>query len=269
MREALRLHILTHLRFFARSRLLLGLGVVLAGVWALSLLAFILLESSNDRFDMLKNVAGQLRWFAWFYTAAMGLFAYWWHTTQRTTSLVFTRPGRPEIWLMSVFGSAFLAAGIIHAAGFVLTLGLSVAWGIPFQSGFLWLAVDGMLESVIIVSVLTGLSAAIHPVLAVLVLAFFSESTFYWFDTMLLGYLQAKGDTAAIWTSAVEKGVRGIHAVVPILDPFAHRTMEMEASLRVARADWLYLGGTAGYAICMFAFWFLFASYRLRRNALN
>ena len=39
MREALRLHIGTHLRFFARSRLLLGLGVVLAGVWALSLIA--------------------------------------------------------------------------------------------------------------------------------------------------------------------------------------------------------------------------------------
>jgi hypothetical protein len=254
MREALRLHIGTHLRFFARSRLLLGLGVVLAGVWALSLIAFILLESSSDRFDMLKNVAGQLRWFAWFYTAAMGLFAFWWHTTQKTTSLVFTRPGRPEIWLLSVFGSAFLAAAVIHTAGFVMTLGLSVAWGIPFQAGFLWLALDGMLESLIIVSVLTGLSAAIHPALAVLVLVFFSESTFYWFDTMLLGHLQAKGDAAAVWAGAVEKVVRGIHAVVPILDPFAHRTTAMEESLRVARADWAYLAATAGYALCVFAF---------------
>jgi hypothetical protein len=99
--EALRLHTITHLRFFARSRLLLGFAVVVGALWSLGLVAFLLMESSGDKFDMLKMISGQLRSFAWFYTAAMGLFAFWWHTTQRTTTLVFTRPGRPEVWLAS------------------------------------------------------------------------------------------------------------------------------------------------------------------------
>ncbi len=267
MTEGLRLHIVTHLRFFARSRLLLGLGLVLGAALAFSLLSFTLFGSSNDRFEMLKNISAQLRWFAWFYTAAMGLFAFWWHTTQRTTSLVFTRPVRVEIWLASVFGSALLAALAIHLGAFLLTLALSLAWGIPFQMGFLWLAIDGVLESVVIVAVLTGLSALVHPILAVLLLAFFSESSFYWMDTLLLGYLQSTG--ASFWLTLAEKLVRAGYMAVPILDPFVARTQELEASLRVSSADWTYLAGTVGYAFVVLSFWFVLASYRLRRGAIN
>lgn len=267
MLEGLKLHTVAHLRFFARSRLLLGLGLVLGAVWVLSVLAFVMMESSNDRFEILKDVSAQLRWFAWFYTAAMGLFALWWHTSQRTTSLVFTRPVRTEIWVGSIFAAAFLAALAIHTAGFLLTLGLSLVWGIPVQSGFLWLALDGLLESMIIVSVLTGLSAIMHPVLAVLVMAFFSESLFHWFDTMLLGYLAAK-EGASLWAHAAEKAVRAVHAIVPMLDPYMQKTGELESSLRATPADWAYLGGTAGYALLVFVFWFLFVSYRLRRGSL-
>ena len=88
----------------------------------------------------------------WFYTAAMGLFALWWHTTQRTTSLVFTRPAPPEVWLASVFGSAILLAITIHAVGFLTTVTLCLVWGIPVQAGFLWLSIDAVFESIILVS---------------------------------------------------------------------------------------------------------------------
>jgi hypothetical protein len=267
MLDAVRLHTVTHLRFFARSRLILGLSIVLAALWTLGLLAFLLMDSSGDRFDMLKTIAGQVRLFAWVYTAAMGLFALWWHTSQRTTTLLFTRPGRPEIWLASVFGSAFLAAVAIHGAGLLLTLVLSLVWGIPYQIGFVWLAIDGVLESVIIVSVLTGLAAVIHPAIAIVLVVFFTESIFYMMDTMLLGYLQAHGRT--LWLGAVEYAIRGVHIVVPMLDPFSQHTRNVEASLRVAGSDWQYLAATAGYAACVCTFWFLFADYRLRRNVIT
>ena len=265
VRDALLVHTLAHLKFFARSRLLLGLALVLGGVWALGLVAFVVLESWGDRFETLKTIASQLRMFAWFYTAAMGLFALWWHTTQRATSVVFTRPCRPEIWLASVFTSALLVALVIHGAGFVLTLCLSLAWGIPFQAGFLWLALDGLLESIIIVSVLTGLSAVIHPALAILAIVFFSESTFFYFDTMLLGYIDARG--ASIWASAGEGLMKGIYLALPMLDPFHTNTREVEMTLRVSSAAWKQLGLTASYALFAFTFWFLFAARRLRRRA--
>lgn len=267
MWEALRLHTATHLRFLARSRLLLGLAVVFGTLWSLGLVGFLLMDSSGDRFDMLKMISGQLRSFGWFYTAAMGLFAFWWHTSHRTTTLVFTRPGRPEIWLAPVFSSAFVAAFVIHVLGLLLTVGLSLAWRIPLQTGFLWLTVDAMLESLIMVSVLTGLAAALHPIVAVLVVVFFTESMFYMFDTMLLGYLQATG--SAPWLRILEYAVRGIHGLLPMLDPFAAQTAEVERSLRVGSSDWVYLAATAGYAATVFIFWFLFADYRLRGRILN
>jgi hypothetical protein len=267
MLEALWLHTATHLRFFARSRLILGLAVVVGSLWSLGLVAFVLTESSGDRFDMLRTISGQLRWLAWFYTAGMGLFALWWHTSQRTTSLIFTRPGRSEVWLASVFGSAFLVAIVIHAVGFALTLSLSLAWGIPWQTGFLWMSIDGVLESVIMVSVLTGLAATLHPVLAILVVAFFTEGIFRSFDTMLLGYLKSHGDS--FWVNAAEHAVRSVYAVLPMLDPFWEKTYEVERSLRVTGTDWMYLGATAAYAAGVFLFWFLFADYRLKRKALS
>ncbi len=267
MPETLWLHTVTHLRFFARSRVLLGLAVVLALIWAIGLLSLVLLDSSNDRFNMLKMIAGQLRWFAWFYTAGMGLFAYWWHTTQRTTTLIFTRRGRPELWLTSIFGSAFLAAALIHGLGLLVTTGLSLAWGIPWQSGFVWLAIDGLLESVIVVSVLTGLAAALHPIVALLVVAFFTESLFYQIDAMLLGYLQAHGHSLGV--AAIEYIVRGIHLAAPMFDPFSEHTGTVEQTLRAARGDWYYLGGTACYAFVVFSFWFIFADYRIRRRLLS
>lgn len=264
MLDALRLHTVTHLRFFARSRLLLGLALVLGALWSLGLVAFLLMGSSGDRFDMLKTISEQLRTFAWFYTAAIGLIALWWHTTQRTTSLVFTRPGPPEVWLASVFGSAILLAIGIHAVGFLMTLGLCVVWSLPVQVGFLWLSIDAVFESVILVSLLTGLAAVVHPALAILIVAFFTESTFYWFDTMLLGYIEGHG--ARWWVTGVEWAVRTVHALAPMLDPFARQTEGVGSSLRVASSDWMYLGGTGAYAVLVCLFWFVFADFKLRRR---
>ena len=267
MLDALRLHTVTHLRFYARSRLVLGLAVVIGALWSLGLVAFVLTESSGDRFDMLKLIASQLHSFAWFYTAAMGLFAFWWHTTQRTTTLVLTRPGHPELWLGSVFTSALLVAIAIHASGLLLTVALSLIWGIPLQAGFLWLSVDAVLESVIVVSVMTGLAAVLHPVLAILIVLLFSENAFYFLDLMLLSAMQGGNNT--LWLTVLEYVVRGVHAVLPMLNPFAEQTQQVEQSLRVTGSDWKYLAGTAAYAVTVFGFWFLFADYRLRRRVLN
>src|SRR6266542_4024018 len=135
------------------------------------------------------------------------------------------------------------------------------------QWGFLWLAIDGLLESVIVVSVLTGLAAALRPIVALLVVAFFTESLFYQFDAMLLGYLQANGHSIPV--AAIEYLVRGIHLAAPMFNPFSEHTGTVEQTLRAARGDWFYLGATACYALSVFSFWFVFADYRIRLLLLS
>jgi hypothetical protein len=119
----------------------------------------------------------------------------------------------------------------------------------------------------IVVSVLTGLAAVLHPVIAVLVVLFFTESNFYMFDVMLRGYMDSSGGTPAI--RMLEYAIRAVYSVLPMLSPFESHTRAVEGSLRVTAKDWMYLGATAGYALTVFSFWFLFADYRLRRRVLN
>ncbi len=266
MREHLWLHTVTMLRFYLRSRLILSFAAVLLGLWTLSLVPFLLLESSGDRFNLLKMLSDQLRSFAWVYTAALGLFALWSHVHHRHTSLVFTRPVSPELWLASVFLAAIMVTVAIHGAGLIVTGVLSLAWGIPYQAGFVWLTLDGILESIIVVSVLTALAAAIHPVIAVFVMLLLNDGLFMWIDTMLLGYEKARGSSAIL--SSAEHVVRAVYIVLPILDPFGEKTGEVAGSLRVTSADWRYLGLTMAYALLVFGVCFLFADYRLRRKAL-
>lgn len=267
MLERLRLHTVTLLKFYLRSRLLLSFAAVLLGLWLLGLVPFFLTGSSGDRFETLKAVSWQLQSFSWFYTAAIGLFALWTHVHQRNTSMIFTRPGAPQIWLASVFLSAIIVAAAIHAAAAAVTFVLSVAWGIPYQIGFLWLAFDGIIESIVIVSILTGLAAAIHPVIAVLALLFLNESMFLWLDTMLLGAAQAS--EPGIWLTLVERAVRALYTIAPMLDPFASKTAAVSESLRVSLADWGYLGGGLAYAALVFVLFFFFADHHLRRRLLT
>jgi len=265
MLDRLRQHTVTHLRFFLRSRLLLGFALIVLALWTLGLVPFFLFESSGDRFDTLRALSSQIRSYAWFYTAALGLFALWSHVSSRSVTMIFARPGAPEIWLASIFLSVFLIAFAVHAIGVVVTLALSLAWGIPYQAGFIWLTLDGLFETVIVVSALTALASAIHPVIALLVFVVFNESLLFRLDMMLLGSIEAWGPNPFL--TFLEWTIRTIHVTVPWLDPFNTHTSGVEASLRVAGSDWGYLAATAGYAATAFVFFFLFTDYFLRRRA--
>jgi hypothetical protein len=262
---SLGVHTRALLKFYLRNRLILAFTLVVLALWLLSLIPMILFESPGSRFDTLRSLSSQLHDLVWFATAAFGLFAVWSHTSNRSTSLIFTRPVKPEAWTAAVFLSAFIVAAAGHLIALLLTAVLSVAWKIPLQPGFVWTAVNGFFQSVIVISGLTALATAIHPVLAVFAFAVFSESLFYQLDTLLLSYLQ--GRTAGLGIRLIEYVVRGIHLTLPMLSPFAKQTQTVEVSLRVASSDWAYLASTATYAALVFLFFFLFADYALRRRA--
>lgn len=266
MRESLWLHTTANLRFYLRSRLVLGAGLVGLAIWGLGLVPLFLLESSGTRFEQLKWISTQTRELAWFCAAALGLVVVSTSLRSHQVRLVFTRPGSRETWLASVFLLACLVSVAIHVAGAVLTLGLSVVWGITFQPGFVFLAVQSMFSALVIVSMLTAFGTVLHPLIAVLFAAFFNESLFRYLDTWLLGTVQAKrGGMLAImgeWT------VSAIYRLLPMLDPFAWHTTDVGSSLRVTSAQWGYLAAGAGYAVLASAFFFLLAATFVRRKRL-
>ena len=258
------IHTVSLLKFYARSRLILAFALVVLGLWSLGLIPLFMFDSSGGRFETLKYLSSQMHGLVWFATAALGLFAIWSHVNHRNTSLVFTRPNPPEAWIAAVFLSAFTVAVVAHVVMTALTMTLALAWHIPIQAGFVWISLDSIFESIIIVSALTALATAIHPIIAVIAFAVFSESVFYQLDLLLLSYMQSGHHGIAL--RGLEWLVRAVHAAVPMLDPFATDTAAVANSLRVTPADWAYLAATGAYAALCFLFFFLFADYCLRRR---
>jgi hypothetical protein len=266
MCRSLWLHTSANLRYYFRSRLVLGAGLTALAIWGLGLVPMFLLESSGSRFEQLKWISMQTRQLAWFCAAALGLAVVSTSLRNHHVRLVFTRPGSRETWLASVFLSACLVSVAIHAAGALLTLGLSLAWSITFQPGFVFLAVQSMFSALVVVSMLTALGTVLHPMIAVLFAVFFNESVFRYLDTWLLGTVQA--NHGGILARTGEWAANGLYRLLPMLDPFAWHTAEVETSLRVTAAQWGYLAAGAGYAILASAFFFLLSATFVRRKRL-
>ncbi len=266
MFKHLRLHVRAHMKFFLRNRLVLGLLLVAAAFWAMGFIPFLMFQSDGGRFERLRYLSTQMHELAWFYGAVLALVAMSAHLRDRSTRLVFTRPTRPELWIVSVFTAALLIAVIAHALTAAATLTLSLVWGIPYQIGFVWLALDAMIESVVVIALLGTLTVGIHPIIAVTVMFLLSDSIMYYFYSFLAGASQAGG--AAGWATAGKWITRAAYTVMPMFDPFQAETSGVNASLRVTGGDWAYLAAAAAYAALVASFCFFAATLTLRRKTL-
>lgn len=265
MRERLWLHVGSHLRFYRRSRIVLAVGLVILGFWVLGTVPVFFEGTTGNRFNQLRQVAAQLTGLGWFLSAGLGLYVTSSHLRNKSVQVILTRPGSPQIWLASIFLSSLIIAAAMQAAGAVVTLALSLIWGVPYQIGFLYLAIDGVFEAAIIIAFLTTLGAVAHPVVAVLLAALFNEGTF---AAMRFGtsIMEAQGLGGGLM-SAIKAVVVGIHEALPMLDPFARQTSDVTASLRVNASDWAYLAATALYSLTVTAVCFLLSDLALKRRS--
>jgi hypothetical protein len=201
----------------------------------------------------------------WFLSAGLGLFVTSSHLRNRSVQVVLTRPGSPQIWLASVFLSALIVAAATQAVGAIVTFLLSLAWDVPYQIGFLYIALDAVFEAAIVVAILTTLGAVMHPILAVLAALLFNEGTFYSlrYGLELLSFQGHGGGFIA----ALKPIVTAIHVALPMLDPFSEQTRTVAMSLRVSGADWAYLLATAAYSAGVILVCFLLADVALRRRS--
>ena len=265
MLEQLRLHTITHLRFFLRSRLVLGFGLVMLAMVALSFVPFVLMDSSGGRFERLTYASTLMHTFAWAYGAVLALLGMSTHLRERMTRLVFTRPASPEVWTASMLLAAFTVSAVAHVLVAAGTLGFSLLWNLPYQTGFLWVAVDGIFESLIVIALLGAIGAALHPAIAAVASIFLHDGMFLGLMSMTSGAIEA-GNTSA-WLRAADWTVRALYAVMPMLNPFESET-SVGSSMRASLTDWAYLGATGAYAAALTAFCFFATVWILRRRQL-
>ena len=265
--EGLRAHTIVHLKFVTRSRVLVGFALLLLLLASVMLLPAIFIGTAANRFEMLKQVADQLHGIAATITAGLGLFVLWSHRRTRSIKLVATRPGAFDTWVASLFLVPVLFGVVAQAAVAAITFALSLYWDVPYQVGFLYVTVQWLAQSVIVLAYLTALGAVAHPVLAVLTLLFFNASTFQMLGVTFAGAIEA-GYTSGFWRAAGAV-VATLYYVAPTFSPLAEQTRIVNDTLRVAAIDWRYLGGILAYALLTTAFGFVTTLVLLRRRQLT
>ena len=179
-------------------------------------------ETSSDRFNMLRMITGQMSGYAMVFTASLGLFAVSSHLRNRNVKMVLTKPCLPETWIASIFLSAVLVAVVIYTLLALAAAALSWFWGIPWQWGFVFVALDGACRAVIQMAFLTCLPTAFHPVVAVLIALFFNEGIFYQLKYLIAGAIAADGGKP--WLLAASVICDAFYLVMPMAEPLSNRT---------------------------------------------
>jgi ABC-type transport system involved in multi-copper enzyme maturation permease subunit len=267
MREQIGLHLGVHFRFFRRNRLLIAVAAVFLAITGISLTGALLFSSSTSRFESIRSVSGALNGVVSILVPAMGLFLVSSHLRNRNLKMVFTKPSTPEVWVFSGLLAAILVGCALHLLVWLVSVGLSLAWGIPVQAGFLFTALDSLFRSAILLGYLLCLAVVMHPVVAVLVIFVLNESAFYGLMFMMEAAIRATGGNPFL--PALREVFRLVYMIIPITDPLSERSREVAMSLRVEAGDWRTLLMRAGYTLVVLTFFYLLSTLGLRRRNLS
>jgi len=266
MLEHFRAHTVVHLKFLARNRILIGFVLLVAGSSAIAIAPALFFDTASNRFEVLKDIAGMLHYVAGILAGTLGMVMLWSHRRMRAVKMVAAKPSPFEGWVASIFAAGALVALAVHSAVAAGTFALSLIWGVPYQIGFVFVAAHALVRSLVILAVLTALGAAMHPVLAIVVVLFFSESAFEQLGTLVSGVLQ--GGQHSWLLHVARKILAALYYAAPTFSPFDDKLRLVYQTLRVEAVDWRYLAGSAAYAILVCACGYLATLAVLRRRPL-
>jgi hypothetical protein len=267
MRDRFIAHTIVNLKFLARNRVLLGFALLLLLACAVLLLPAMFLDTTSNRFEVIKFVADRLHLAAAAITSALGLLVLWSHRRARTIKLIATKPGAFDVWVASVFASAALFGVAAHTVVALLVFALSVAWGVPYQIGFVFLSATWLAQSAIALACLTALGTMCHPIVAILTLAFANDWTLHSVGVTLGAAVEAGHD--ALPLRAARLAVSALYYAAPSFAPFEDQMRVANDTLRVAAIDWRYLWATFAYALLTGAFGYIATVVMLRRRQLT
>lgn len=246
MVDAIRAHVAVHLLCLRRQRLLQAtLAVVSLGL-VTSLTAGLSLIDVSNRFDVLRSMADGLHGLARLMTAGVGLLLVRQHRRSWSLAVVATTPAPFAAWVASVLVTGAAVGAAAQTIVGVTCAALSVAWGVTYQYGFVYLALDRFAESLILLGVATVLASVLHPVVVGTAVFLINDGVI----RMLRAALAALPASAA---AVVDQGLTAAYYALPSLDPFGERTAALLRNLRPVERDWWYLLATFGYALLLLA----------------
>jgi hypothetical protein len=222
----------------------------------------LMLGDSSSRFADLRTFAGLLHQIVSFITAGIALVLIWSHRRARSIKMIAATPAPFPAWVASVFVTAALVGLTVQGLIATLVAALSVFWNVPYQLGFLHMAMNQFADSLIMLAFLTALSVWMHPVLATLLIAFLGESTF----RTIRVTLESVDGGWFVW--AAKATATGLYYFLPSFAPFAGRTLTLTRSMRASVSDWRYLALTYAYAILAVSFGYVATIASLRRRPL-
>lgn len=247
MIAALRLHTRVHVGCLRRNRLIHAFAILVAAGLALAIVPGLTVADTSDRFQSLQMLARLLHGVVSSVTAILGLFLLWTHRRSRAITMVATTPAPFGAWVASLFLTSALIAAAAHVIVVVVVMTLSQAWGVTYQYGFLYLAIDRWAESLIALGVVTTLGAVMHPVITVVLMSMISDAT-------VMVVRQGLDLAPGLLASAAQALAAGFYYVLPAYDPYGERTEALLRTMRPATSDWRHLGVTVGYALLVLAF---------------
>jgi ABC-type transport system involved in multi-copper enzyme maturation permease subunit len=258
----------TNFKFYKRNRLLLAISVLVVLVMVLSTLPSLFYLTKTRHLELIRMLLNQLSTYAMFISAAIGLLMVSHHMRNRSLKMVFTKPCLPEVWLLSGFISAIIVALALYVLIFLISSILFFVWDVPYQWGVAYIVLNEFLKTVIILSYISFLGVIMHPVVVVLFLILFGESTFYFLKTLLASGIEKTQGLTASLLKLLKLASDGIYMIIPTTSPYVEMKSQVYGSLRFSDANWKYMLYTLCYAIAVTVLFYLLSTYFIKRKRL-
>lgn len=259
MVDAIGAHVAAHLACLRRLRLLPATLAVVTAWLVASVSAGLSFVEVSNRFDLLRDMATGLHGLARVMAAGVGVLLVRLHRRSGSLAVVATTPAPFGAWTASVLITASLVG---LAAQFLVVLvcaSLSVAWGVTYQHGFVYLGLDYFAESLVLLGLATVLASVWHPVLVCTAAIVVS-------DDLIMALRSAEAIVPEPVADLLDRGLAAAYYVWPSLDPFGERTDALLRNLRPVERDWWYLLAAFGYALLVLAWAQATAHFLVRRR---
>lgn len=267
MKQAFLANFVAHLAFFRRNRLVVLVGVLLAGVWCMSLIPSLFFISARDKFQMIRMLLEQSHGFILIFVAGLALMTIAYNFNQRCFKMVVTKPCPPEVWLLALYAAVMLVAVVLYTLITVAALAMFLVWHIPLQWGIFYLLGESLLQAMVVVSVLSFLVSVMHPFLAVVLMGLANEGTFYGLLVLLsAGASHATQAGAALGYKIASVTTYGFYLLVPSYSLFERKVAKLHSALRCDWPDLKWLGLSLLYTLLMGALFFALTALALRRR---
>lgn len=248
-------HIKAQIVFFRRNRLIRAISLFVLIILSVTLIPAIVTQSSETRFKLIRNIQAEIGTFTFIVGVALAILTMYYHISSRCIKMVLTKPCRPEWWVLSVFISTALVCSCLELLGIIIATTLSLAWGIPFQMGIIFVALEGIAQSAVALSWAILLTAFLHPAVAVMIIMVIQEMTFYWLMIISMGAMQGTTDQIRrFMLQMAQQLLACCYIIIPSFAPFASRVKGVHLSYRVMAIDWIYLMCILGYSLLFAAF---------------